>query len=275
MESHRLCLDGLTLHYVEAGSGAPVVLLHGFPEFWYSWRHQIAALADAGFRALAPDLRGYNESDKPTGIGSYRLEILVEDVARFIGAVAGGRATVVGHDWGGVIAWELAMRRPALVARLAILNAPHPAAFRRELRTPRQLIRSWYALFFQLPWLPEWLMAARGYALLRSTFPPCFTPADLDRYQAALAQPGARTATLNYYRAAMRYPTETARRPPTIDVPTLLIWGERDPFLGRRLTVGLEAWVPRLRVERLADVGHWVQNEAPERVNELLVDFLR
>ena len=163
----RVSLERLTLHYVEAGSGVPVVLLHGFPEFWYSWRHQIAALAAAGYRPIAPDLPGYNESDKPTGIASYRLELLVDDIARFIGAVAGGPAAVVGHDWGGVIAWELAMRRPELVTRLAILNAPHPAAFHRELQTPRQLLRSWYALFFQLPWLPEWLAAARNYALLR------------------------------------------------------------------------------------------------------------
>jgi pimeloyl-ACP methyl ester carboxylesterase len=268
-------LDGITLHYVEAGMGAPVVLLHGFPEFWYSWRHQLGGLSDAGLRAIAPDLRGYNESDKPIGIASYRLELLVEDVAQFIEKVAGGSAAVVGHDWGGAIAWELAMRRPERVARLAILNAPHPAALRRELRRPRQLLRSWYAIAFQLPWLPERLIAASNYALLRYTLPECLTPAERDHYVEALAQPGALTATLNYYRAGVRYPTDSARRPATITSPTLVIWGERDPYLGIRLTDNLEAWVRDLRIVRLPGIGHWVQNEAPERVNELLVDFLK
>lgn len=272
---HRVTLDGITLHYVEAGAGTPVVLLHGFPEFWYSWRHQLAALSDAGLRAIAPDLRGYNKSDKPAGIVHYRLELLVEDVANLIEKVAGGSAAVVGHDWGGAIAWELAMRRPERVARLAILNAPHPAALRRELRTPRQLLRSWYAIAFQLPWLPERLIAARNYALLRSTLPECLTPAERDRYVEALARPGALTATLNFYRAAVRYPTASARRPAIITAPTLVIWGERDPYLGIRLTQGLDAWVRDLRIIRLPNVGHWVQNEAPERVNELLVEFLR
>jgi pimeloyl-ACP methyl ester carboxylesterase len=271
---HRAALGNLSLHYVEAGAGRPVVLLHGFPEFWYSWRHQIIALANANLRAIAPDLRGYNESDKPAGIASYRLELLTEDVAGLIGRVAGGRAAVVGHDWGGAIAFDLAMQRPELVDRLVVLNAPHPAAFRRELHTPRQLFRSWYAFFFQLPWLPERLLAARNYAVLRRAFPPSFTAEEMQRYRDALAQPGARTATVNYYRAAWRYRGEIRSRVATISAPTLLIWGERDRYLGPRLTQGLERWIQNLRMERFADVGHWIQNEAPERVNRLLIDFL-
>jgi pimeloyl-ACP methyl ester carboxylesterase len=275
LSHRRAALGSVTLHYVEAGHGSPVIFLHGFPEFWYSWQHQITAVAAAGFRAIAPDLRGYNESDKPPRVADYRLELLVDDVARLISLVGGAPAIVVGHDWGGVIAWELAMRRPELVARLVILNAPHPAAFMRELHTPRQLLRSWYMFFFQLPWLPEWRIAAGDYALLRRTFPPCFTTADIDRYKQALMQPGALTAMVNYYRAAMRYPSSTARHGRIIQAPTLLIWGERDPFLGVRLTEGLTKWAPGLRVERWRDVGHWVQNEAPERVNALLVEFLQ
>src|SRR5262249_33835635 len=149
--AHRHALvGGLRLHYVEAGAGPPVLLLHGFPEFWYSWRHQLPALAGAGFRAWAPDLRGYNESEKPAGVRNYRVRLLVEDVAGLIRHTGAGRATVVGHDWGGVIAWRLAMDRPELVERLVILNAPHPGAFLRELRNPAQWLRSAYVLFFQL-----------------------------------------------------------------------------------------------------------------------------
>src|SRR5579884_3024966 len=159
--THRhASVNGVRLHYVEAGRGPLVVLLHGFPEFWYSWRHQIPALAAAGFRVLAPDLRGYNESDKPPGVAAYGLERVAGDVAALVRHAGERRAAVVGHDWGGGIAWWLAMHRPDVVGRLAVLNAPHPAAFRRELRTPGQLLRSWYVFFFQLPALPEWLFRA-------------------------------------------------------------------------------------------------------------------
>jgi pimeloyl-ACP methyl ester carboxylesterase len=158
-------VNGIRLHYVEAGTGPLVLLLHGFPEFWGSWRHQIPALADAGFRVLAPDLRGYNLSSKPAGVESYRVAELVGDVVGLIRHAGEERATVVGHDWGGAIAWATAMRRGERIHRLIILNAPHPAAYLRELRRPGQLLRSWYVFFFQLPLLPECLVRARDYAL--------------------------------------------------------------------------------------------------------------
>jgi pimeloyl-ACP methyl ester carboxylesterase len=271
---HRVSLGDVSLHYVEAGAGRPVLFLHGFPEFWYSWRHQLVAAANANLRALAPDLRGYNESDKPVGIESYRLDVLTEDAAEMIRRLAGGRAAVVGHDWGGVIAFQLAMRFPELVERLVVLNAPHPAAFRRELRTLGQMLRSWYIFFFQLPVLPEWLLARNNYAFLRRALAPCFTAEEIEHYRQALAQPGARTATVNYYRANWRHRIDSASRPITITAPALLIWGERDRYLGPRLTEGLEPWFSNLRVKRLPDVGHWIQNEAPDRVNRLLIDFL-
>jgi pimeloyl-ACP methyl ester carboxylesterase len=277
----RILIRGLHLHLVEVGTGPLVVLLHGFPECWYSWRHQLPALADAGFRAVAPDLRGYNLSDKPPGVRNYQLKLVVEDVAGLIRQLGAPHAVVVGHDWGGVIAWQLAADHPELVSRLVVLNAPHPSAFRRELRRPWQWLRSWYILFFQLPALPEWLMGWGDYALLERTLtaPPIrpggFTPEDIRVYKHALARPGARAAALSYYRAALRYRRETARHRPPITVPTLLIWGERDPYLGIGLSDNLNAWVPNLRVERLADAGHWVQNEEPERVNRLILDFLR
>jgi pimeloyl-ACP methyl ester carboxylesterase len=276
--SHREArVNGVRLHVVEAGRGAPVVLLHGFPEFWYSWRKQLPPLAGAGFRALAPDLRGYNESDAPTGVRNYRATVLVNDVAALIREVAGKPACVVGHDWGGVLAWKLAAVHPELVQKLAILNTPHPAAYFRELaRNPRQWLRSWYVLFFQLPWLPERCIRAGDFKMLERTwrrFPQAFTDEDIAAYKATLGKPGRLTGPVNYYRAALRYPRDGSGGPQTIRVPTLLIWGERDPYLATGLSEGLERWVPHLRVERLPDAGHWVQNEVPDRVNRLLIDF--
>jgi pimeloyl-ACP methyl ester carboxylesterase len=273
-------VNGVRLHYVEAGAGPLVVLLHGFPEFWYCWRHQIPALAAAGFRVVAPDLRGYNRSDKPPGVAGYRMSLLVEDVAGLIRHAGAERACVVGHDWGGVIAWKLALGRPDLVDRLAVLNAPHPAAMRRELRGLAQWFRSAYVLFFQLPRLPEWLILRDGCAfldkVLRQTVRRgAFSREDVARYKQALSVPGAATAALNYYRAAMRFPTRPAEDERPITTPTLLIWGERDRYLGVRLSEGLGRWVRRLRVERLRNASHWVQNDDPERVNALLLDFLR
>ena len=274
-------INGVRLHWVEAGTGPLVVLLHGFPEFHYSWRHQIPALAGAGFRVAAPDLRGYNLSEKPPGVAPYGIAHLTADIAALIAHLGEPRAVVVGHDWGGAVAWHLAATRPEFVERLAVLNCPHPAALARDLFRPRQLRRSWYVFAFQIPWLPERLFRAGNYALLRRTLrreptrPGAFTDADIERYVEAAARPGSTTATINYYRAAAR------RRPRTmlgdhssIVAPTLLIWGERDAHLGLHFAEGLDRWVPGIRVERIPDASHWVQNDAPERVNELLVEFL-
>jgi pimeloyl-ACP methyl ester carboxylesterase len=279
--AHRFAVvNGVRLHYVEVGSGPLVVLLHGFPDFWHSWRHQIPALVTAGFRILAPDLRGYNESDKPPGVENYRLELLISDVAGLIEHAGESQASVVGHDWGGGIAWSLAMHRPEVVRKLVILNAPHPAAFLRELRRPSQLLRSWYVFFFQLPWLPEWCLRMGNFALLERTLrhdpvrPDAFTEEDLRRYKRALSQPGAITAAINYYRAALRHACDPAQSIRTIPAATLLIWGQRDRYLGPGLTEGLEQWVPHIRIARL-DASHWVQSDAPEEVNRLLVEFLQ
>jgi pimeloyl-ACP methyl ester carboxylesterase len=280
--THRhVVVNGVRLHVVEAGTGPLVVLLHGFPEFWYSWRRQLPALAEAGFHAVAPDLRGYNESGKPPNVRDYRLHCLVDDVAGLIAAMGEQRAVVVGHDWGGAIAWKLAMSRPDLVERLAILNSPHPIAFGRELRRPAQWLRSWYILFFQLPWLPECLLSANDFGLLARSLRrqpvqrDAFTADDVAQYKAALARPGALTAALNYYRALFRYPMDMRRGNRPIAAPTLLIWGERDPYLGIGLTERLDRWVPHLQVARIPDASHWVQNDAPGRVNALLLEFLR
>jgi pimeloyl-ACP methyl ester carboxylesterase len=280
--SHReTVVNGVRLHYVEAGTGPLVLLLHGFPEFWYSWRWQIPVLAAAGFHVLAPDLRGYNRSQKPVGIQSYRMEVLTEDIAGLIRRAGADKGVVVGHDWGGGIAWSLAMRYPQLLGKLIILNAPHPATFLRELRTWRQLRKSLYIFFFQLPLVPELLLLAGNYYFFDRAFrcdpvrPDTFTEQDIARYKEALDRAGALTAALHYYRAAFRqywrkHPTSF----PPIDVPTLLIWGEQDRYLDIRLTHGIDQWVPRLRIERLAQASHWVQSDAWEAVNRLMIDFL-
>jgi pimeloyl-ACP methyl ester carboxylesterase len=274
---HEALVNNVRLHWVEAGSGTPVVLLHGFPEFWWEWRRQIQPLADAGFRVIAPDLRGYNLSDRPSGVSAYRIENLVADVEGLIRQTGLQRAHVVGHDWGGIVAWWLAMISSERVDRLAILNAPHPAVFRRELRNPDQMLRSWYAAAFQVPVLPEMAIRRNDFAMLEGIFrassvrPGAFTDDDIRRYKASAGRPGALTAMLNYYRAAARYPGPPTRR---IDHRTLLIWGERDQALSIRNTHGLEEWVPNLRIERIPEASHWVAAEVPDRVNALLADFL-
>jgi pimeloyl-ACP methyl ester carboxylesterase len=274
-------VNGIRLHCVEAGAGPLVVLLHGFPESWYAWRHQIPALAAAGYRVVAPDLRGYNTSDKPPRVRDYRPMVLAQDVADLIDALGAGSASVAGHDWGGAVAWLVAMLHPQRVQRLVVLNAPHPIRFLKGLRSPRQLRRSWYILAFQLPWLPERLARARDFRGLRRTLrdqplrPDAFTTQDIERYVAAAAQPGAMRATINYYRAAVRTNPLVHRRSwRRIQAPTLIIWGEQDRYLGRELAEPDRAWVPNVRVERIADASHWVQADAPERVNQLMLEFL-
>ena len=279
---HYADLGAVRLHYVEMGEGPLVVLLHGFPEFWYSWRFQIPGLAEAGFRVVAPDMRGYNLSDKPQGVNNYRAELLGRDVARLIRACGAERAKVVGHDWGGVVAWMAAMHYPEQVEKLAILNVPHPDRFLQGLWTLHQLRKSWYIFFFQIPWLPEQVVRAGNFAWLRSNFrndpvrPGAFGPQDIDRYVEALSRPGALTAAMNYYRALFRQtPAQVRRQLRKVEIPVLVIWGERDRYLGTELAQPDRTWVPDVRVERLVDASHWVQVDQPEKVNALLLDFLR
>jgi pimeloyl-ACP methyl ester carboxylesterase len=281
-------VNGIQMHWVEAGDGPLVVLLHGFPEFWYGWRNQIPALAQAGYRVVAPDLRGYNESDKPDGYDAYLGGPLSADVADLIAVCGEERAIVVGHDWGGAVAWMTALRHPEVVEKLVILNAPHPGAFLRAVRDPAQLLRSSYILFFQTPIAPERLLRAHNFRALRwmlrsgSQRVGAFTDEDLDRYAAAFSQPGALTGSLAYYRAMGRRmmgaarqsgaaPRDGERR--TVTAPTLIIWGRNDPALGQAIADPGDA-VPNRKVVFIDDASHFVQADAPDRVNELLVDFL-
>lgn len=274
-------VNGVRLHYVDAGEGPLVLLLHGFPDFWYTWRRQIPALVEAGYRVVAPDLRGYNVSDKPKSLASYRMSALTGDVTGLITHLGCKQATLVGHDWGGAIAWHTALRHPAVVENLIILNAPYPTSYLRKVRSLRQFTKSWYVLFFQLPWLPEAALKAGRFAVIerllrRDTVrPDAFTDEDIAHYKRAMSQRGALTAMINYYRAAFHPRSfDRQRLASHVDAPTLLIWGEEDRFLDSSLTEGLDEWVHDLRVERIPHASHWVHADAPEKVNHLMVEFL-
>ena len=271
-------LNGITLHYVEAGSGPLVVLLHGFPEFWYSWRFQIPVLAAAGFRVVAPDLRGYNTSSKPAGRRAYRVEALAQDISDLIAHLGESRALVVGHDWGGVVAYELAARHPERVSRLAILNAPHLKQYRRTLLNPEQLSKSWYVFFFQLPWLPERLMSRNDFQWLRdfwsqSTRSDARTAADVEKYVAAFREPGALRSAINYYRSSSLGFFAKSAGPVTC--PTLVLYGEDDVALTEAAVRPNPLEIQNARFLRIPDAGHFVHQDAPDVVNPLLADFLR
>jgi pimeloyl-ACP methyl ester carboxylesterase len=279
--SEYAAVNGVQLHYREAGRGPLVILLHGFPEFWYAWRHLIPSLADAGYHAVAPDLRGYNLSGKPPGLAAYALHTLADDIAALIHHLGERRAHIIGHDWGGVIAWQLAMAHRDFVDRLVILNAPHPRALQRELRSLDQAWRARHTLFFQLPRLPEWTIRRDDFALIRRLFRndptrrDAFTQLDIDRYVSALARPWALTSALNYYRAALRHPpVRTPNFNSRISAPTLVVWGDRDRYLHPRLADGLDAWVPDVRVERIPGASHWLPSDAPVELERLVAGFL-
>jgi epoxide hydrolase 4 len=280
-ESLRLRTNGIELHGLAAGppDGPLVVLLHGFPEFCYGWRHQIGPLAEAGLRVLAPDLRGCNLSSKPAGLAAYTLDALADDVLGLADALGRRRFAIVGHDWGGVLAWHLAGRDPERVERAAVLNAPHPGVMRGYARgRPSQLAKSWYVAFFQLPALPEAMLRAAGFAWLRNALartsrPGTFTPEDVCRYREAWSQPGALTAALNWYRAP-RLPAGRPK-PARVRVPVRVIWGDRDAFLNPDLAEAGLALCEQGEAFHLTGATHWLQHEEPERVNRLLLDFLR
>src|SRR6266540_2442802 len=271
-------IGDVRLHYVEAGDGPLIVLLHGFPEFWFGWRLQIKPLAAAGFRVVAPDMRGYNVSSKPDGVAAYDTGQLTADIRALIQERGAQSATLVGHDWGGSVAWATAMNHPEVVDRLAILNAAHPRKLSQGLHHPGQLRKSWYFFFFDLPELPESVVHADHWHFFRNFLRdahPAYTPEEIDRYIEAWSQPGAATGMINYYRSSVRTPpkqAEAALRP--ISAPTLVIWGQRDRYLGPELAEPDHDDVPNLdRVERLPDASHWVHHDEHERVTQLLTDF--
>jgi pimeloyl-ACP methyl ester carboxylesterase len=302
---HRVVeTNGIRLHCAVGGSGPLVIFLHGFPEFWYSWRHQLAAL-EPHFQVVAPDLRGYNESDKPAGVQAYDLPVLVDDVAGLIAAFGAREAVIVGHDWGGGIAWQFAMDRPQLTRKLVVMNCPHLAIFGEAFRSNlKQLFKSWYMFFFQLPVAPEislglahaWPIAnnMRSNAVQKDAI----TDEYIEKLRDACMRPGVLHSAVNYYRAAFRNDRFSGRLPPpvrrflygdrdfpavpaslhewpTISSPTMLIWGEQDFALEKSLTYGMDPlFTAPPRIEYVPDSGHWVPQEKAQRVNELLLDFL-
>nr|WP_199322057.1 alpha/beta fold hydrolase [Leptolyngbya sp. FACHB-321] len=270
--------NGIKLHYVTQGEGPLMLMLHGFPEFWYSWRHQIPEFA-RDHKVVALDLRGYNDSDKPEAQSAYVMAEFIKDIKGVIEGLGYARCVLVGHDWGGAIAWSFAYAYPELIDRLIVLNLPHPAKFAEGLRTPQQLLRSAYIFFFQLPILPELLIQLNDFQVLEAAFKgmavdkTTFSDDDIEAYKNAFAKRDTLTATLNYYRNMFEQGLTTSDWG-ILTVPTLLIWGEADAALGKELTYGTEKYVQDFRIRYIPNCSHWVQQEQPQLVNQLMREFL-
>ena len=269
--------NGIRLHCVTQGEGPLMLMLHGFPELWYSWRHQIPEFAK-DYKVVALDLRGYNDSDKPSEQSAYVMSELIKDVEGVIQGLGYDRCVFVGHDWGGAIAWCFAYAYPEMVERLIVMNIPHPAKFAEGLRTPQQLMRSWYTFFFQVPVLPELVLQAFDYEAIGNALigmavdKSTFTPTDIEAYKDAAAKRGALTAMLNYYRNA--FTSFQQQDWSLLDVPTLMIWGEEDAALGKELTYGTQEFVRDFQIRYIPNCSHWVQQEKPELVNQYMREFL-
>jgi epoxide hydrolase 4 len=278
---HRtVATNGVHLHVVEAGpeSGPLLILLHGFPELWYGWHRQIEPLAAAGFHVLAPDQRGYNLSDKPESISAYNIDILARDIVGLIDEAGATKAYVAGHDWGGAVGWWLGVKHPERLAKLALLNIPHPLVMRRAVRKdPAQRKKSSYIFFFQIPWLPEHSFRKNNFArgvksLQSSSRPGTFSDADLAVYREAWSQPGEVRAMIHWYRASLRSQPERPASP-RVRVPSLLLWGEKDRFLGREMAQPSIDLCDDGRLVLVAEASHWIQHEEPERVTRELLGF--
>lgn len=276
-------VQGIRLHIVEQGTGPLVILLHGFPQFWYAWHHQIPVLADAGYHVVAPDLRGFNLSEKPRGVHRYTMQEVAGDIAELIRKKGGGEAVVIGHDIGGALAWAVATLHTTMVKKLVVLNTPHPANLARDIWTYTQMRKLFYCILHQLPLIPECVWRAFNCALVRyvlrthSTRKSSFPPHELQLFINAAKQPGALRGALNYYRA-LRIPqgsSEWMRHSRRIDTPVLVLWGDQERILMRTLLDGMDQWAPNLRIEYIANAGHWIQEDAPDEVNRSILEFLR
>jgi len=275
----------IRMHYVTQGKGKLLLLLHGFPDFWYVWRFQISALAKH-FRVVAPDLRGYNETDKPKGVDKYMLNFLTEDVLGLIHALGEKKAIIIGHNWGGAIAWSLAAYHPEATEKLVVLNAPHPNAYTtRTSSLWKQLQKSWYVFFFQTPDVPEEVLSRNSYSFLKNMLlsslvkKEVLTDEDISAYANAWSKPGALTAAINYYRANMNPAILFSERKmafPRIKSPTLVVWGEQDVALSKDLIIDTDEFVDApYSIKYFPSCGHWVQLEEPGLVNRCLLEFLK
>jgi pimeloyl-ACP methyl ester carboxylesterase len=278
-ESKYVTCNGVQLHYVEEGDGELVVLLHGFPEFWYGWKNQIPVLA-AKYRVVAPDMRGYNLSDKPEGISAYHIETLAKDIAEFIKAIGVQKAIVVGHDWGAAVAWAVAAFHPEVVSKLAILNVPHPKEMSRAFIhfNLSQWAKSWYIFFFQLPFIPEKMVGIKIF--FKNTFhkmlmnKSALSEMDIEKYVEAYSHKGVAKSVVAYYRSAFRS-TFTKQKPfPKINAPVLMLWGEHDKALGKELTYRTKEYCnSTCEIFYDSTSGHFVQHDNPDWVNEKLLQF--
>ena len=279
--------NGIRIHTAQSGpvDGPLIVLLHGFPEYWRAWTKQIEPLAEAGFRVVVPDQRGYNLSDKPKGVKAYRIGTLAADVVGLIDALGREKAVLAGHDWGAVVAWQTAIQYPQRLEKLAILNVPHPAVMMRTLqKSLRQILKSWYIFYFQIPFLPEWIMSRGNYAPMRrmmkaSSGSDTFSEADLDHYAQAWSQPGALTAMLNWYRAMFRQAMRSLSRDEKqgsarrVQIPTLMLWGVKDIALSRQMAQPSIELCDQGRLIFFENATHWVQHDEPDGVTQILVSF--
>jgi pimeloyl-ACP methyl ester carboxylesterase len=284
-------VNGIRIHYLIAGAGELVLFAHGFPEFWYAWKDQLLEFG-RDYQAVAPDMRGYNLSEKPPGVDQYQVKMLCEDLRGLAEHLGHKRFFLVGHDWGGAVAWAFALSYPEYLQKLVIINAPHPAVFERELReNPAQQKASEYMLMLRSREAEEILSANRYDFLYNGVLSEgvkngYFSEEDCKAYLEAWSQPGALTGGLNYYRAThIGPPTAEGGRTKgkfvadlsdlTVKVPTLVIWGEKDPYLLTGNLEGLEELVPDLAIKRIPDGSHWVVHEKPAVINNLIRSFLR
>lgn len=282
LRHQHLDCQGVKLHITQAGpeTGPLIIMLHGFPEYWYSWRHQIECLAEQGFHVVVPDQRGYHLSDKPKRVRDYSVEKIAGDVIELMNVLGYEKAElIVGHDWGGVITWYLAQNESHRFTKAAVLNVPHPNAMRRTLLSSlKQLKKSWYIFFFQLPYLPESILSLQDCNIMasmvkRSSRSGSFTDDDMKNYVDAWKRPRALRSMINWYRAALRYPPSLSKS--KIPIPLLLIWGMKDHALGSEMALPSLYYCENGRLKELPEATHWVQNDEPEKVNELLTEFLK
>ena len=287
MQNQFISTNNINLHVVTDGpeNGTPVILLHGFPEFNYGWKNQIPALVEAGFRVIVPDQRGYNLSDKPRGISAYDVDILAKDIVGLFDHFGIKKAKLVGHDWGAVVAWTVAINHPERLEKLAILNVPHPDVMTDfVLNNSAQRKKSWYVFFFQIPWFVEWTLGRNNYhnmarMLVGSGRKLTFTEQDVTVYKKAWSQKGALTGMINWYRAAMRHGLRYAfsKKSPArrVHVPTMMLWGKRDVALSSEMAQPSIDLCDDGELTFFEKSTHWVQHDASEEVNQKLIGFMR
>ncbi len=273
--------NGVKLHVMEAGpkDGPMIMFLHGFPEFWYAWRKQIEYFAQRGYLVVVPDQRGYNLSDKPKGIASYKVDELARDAVGLIDAYGRDKIFLVGHDWGAAVSWWTALKYPERIERLVIMNVPHPVVMGKTLfSNQKQMEKSWYVFYFQIPGAVEHFASANNYQwpvnlLMETSRPGAFSPEDLEKYRAAFMQPYAFTSMVNWYRASLQTPSE---KPASfrITMPVLVLWGVNDVAIIPEQAEESMAFCDQGQLVKFEDASHWVQHEEADKVNALVEEFV-